>query len=172
MKSEPDASGHFGPYGGRFVSETLIAALDELRSEYPRISATPEFNRELDELLSSYAGRPTPITHAKRMSEDLGGAAVYLNGVEIALSAGWSIADVAAAIDATDAFSATVADGFLKITGLGDIVVTGDGDIPAEIGVPATTYSGAVENTLVIDFSPVVLASDFDDDIITLDDGY
>ena len=84
MKSEPDESGHFGPYGGRFVSETLIAALDELVSEYPRISATSEFNRELDELLSSYAGRPTPITHAKRMSEDLGGAAVYLKREDLA----------------------------------------------------------------------------------------
>ena len=84
MKSEPDASGHFGPYGGRFVSETLIAALDELVSEYPRITATSEFNRELDELLSSYAGRPTPITHAKRMSEDLGGAAVYLKREDLA----------------------------------------------------------------------------------------
>jgi tryptophan synthase beta chain len=84
LKSEPDEGGHFGPYGGRFVSETLIAALDELVSEYPRISATPEFNCELDELLSSYAGRPTPITHAKRMSEDLGGAAVYLKREDLA----------------------------------------------------------------------------------------
>jgi len=84
LKSEPDESGHFGPYGGRFVSETLIAALDDLVSEYPRISATPEFNHELDALLSSYAGRPTPITHAKRMSEDLGGAAVYLKREDLA----------------------------------------------------------------------------------------
>jgi len=84
LKSEPDESGHFGPYGGRFVSETLIAALDELVSEYPRITATPEFNRELDALLSSYAGRPTPITHAKRISDDLGGAAVYLKREDLA----------------------------------------------------------------------------------------
>jgi tryptophan synthase beta chain len=84
LKSEPDETGHFGPYGGRFVSETLIAALDELVLEYPRISASPEFNRELDELLSSYAGRPTPITHAKRMSDDLGGAAVYLKREDLA----------------------------------------------------------------------------------------
>jgi len=84
LKSEPDESGHFGPYGGRFVSETLIAALDELVSEYPRITATPEFNRELDELLSSYAGRPTPITHAKRISDDLGGAAIYLKREDLA----------------------------------------------------------------------------------------
>jgi len=84
LKSQPDENGHFGSYGGRFVSETLIAALDELVSEYPRISATPEFKRELDELLSSYAGRPTPITHAKRMSEELGGAEVYLKREDLA----------------------------------------------------------------------------------------
>jgi tryptophan synthase beta chain len=84
LKSEPDETGHFGPYGGRFVSETLIAALDELVLEYPRISASPEFNSELDALLSSYAGRPTPITHAKRMSDDLGGAAVYLKREDLA----------------------------------------------------------------------------------------
>jgi tryptophan synthase beta chain len=84
LKSEPDDRGHFGPYGGRFVSETLIAALDELTAEYPRITATPEFRQELDLLLSSYAGRPTPITHAARMSDDLGGAAIYLKREDLA----------------------------------------------------------------------------------------
>jgi len=84
LKSEPDARGHFGEYGGRYVSETLIAALDELAEAYPRIAATPEFRRELDELLSSYAGRPTPITFAERMTEELGGAAVYLKREDLA----------------------------------------------------------------------------------------
>jgi tryptophan synthase beta chain len=84
LKSEPDEGGHFGPYGGRFVSETLIAALDELTASYPRISGSPEFNAELDELLGSYAGRPTPITHAARMSADLGGAAIYLKREDLA----------------------------------------------------------------------------------------
>jgi len=84
LKSEPDDLGHFGPYGGRFVSETLIAALDELTVEYPRITATAEFQSELETLLTSYAGRPTPITHAARMSEDLGGAAVYLKREDLA----------------------------------------------------------------------------------------
>ncbi|MFQ5417974.1 MAG: tryptophan synthase subunit beta [Myxococcota bacterium] len=84
MKSEPDDRGRFGAFGGRFVAETLIAALDELEAAYPRICATPEFRGELDDLLSSYAGRPTPITHARRMSDDLGGAQVYLKREDLA----------------------------------------------------------------------------------------
>ena len=84
MKSEPDERGHFGPYGGRFVAETLIAALDELEAAYPRIGASAEFRRELDDLLSTYAGRPTPVTLARRMSEDLGGAAIYLKREDLA----------------------------------------------------------------------------------------
>jgi tryptophan synthase beta chain len=84
LKSEPDERGHFGPYGGRFVAETLIAALDELEAAYPRIRADAEFRRELDDLLSAYAGRPTPVTLAQRMSGDLGGAAVYLKREDLA----------------------------------------------------------------------------------------
>jgi len=84
LKSEPDERGHFGPYGGRFVPETLIAALDELEAEYPRIQASSEFRRELDGLLASYAGRPTPVTFARRMSEDLGGASIYLKREDLA----------------------------------------------------------------------------------------
>ena len=84
MKSGPDSRGRFGEYGGRYVSETLIAALDELTEAYPRISAEAEFQRELSELLSRYAGRPTPLTHAKRVSEDLGGAAIYLKREDLA----------------------------------------------------------------------------------------
>jgi len=80
----PDSRGRFGTYGGRYVSETLIAALDELTEAYPRISADPDFRAELDELLSRYAGRPTPLTFAKRTTEDLGGAAVYLKREDLA----------------------------------------------------------------------------------------
>jgi len=78
LKSEPDALGHFGEYGGRFVSETLIAALDELAAEYPRVRADAVFQRELTRLLTRYAGRPTQLTAAERMGDDLGGAAIYL----------------------------------------------------------------------------------------------
>lgn len=84
MKSEPDAQGHFGDYGGRYVPETLIAALDELRDAYPRISADASFRAELDDLLTHYAGRPTPLTFAARTTELLGGARVYLKREDLA----------------------------------------------------------------------------------------
>ena len=74
----PDASGHFGPYGGSFVAETLVAALAELRSAYENFRSDPEFLCELDDDLHHYVGRPTPLYHAKRLSAQLGGAQIYL----------------------------------------------------------------------------------------------
>ena len=84
MKSEADERGRFGQYGGRFVPETLVAALDELSEAYPRIRAEGAFVAELDELLGSYAGRPTPLTLARRVTDDLGGARVYLKREDLA----------------------------------------------------------------------------------------
>ncbi len=84
MKSLPDETGHFGPYGGRYVPETLVAALDELREAYPRICALAEFQRELSELLRTYAGRPTPLTRADRITRDLAGAKIYLKREDLA----------------------------------------------------------------------------------------
>ncbi len=84
MKSEADASGRFGEYGGRYVPETLIAALDELAGAAPRVTASEEFQRELNGLLASYAGRPTPLSFASRVSEDLGGAKIYLKREDLA----------------------------------------------------------------------------------------
>ncbi len=74
----PDAAGHFGPYGGIFVAETLMEPLDELRVAYERFIKDPEFLAELDEDLRNYVGRPSPIYHARRLSSELGGAQVYL----------------------------------------------------------------------------------------------
>ena len=74
----PDATGHFGPYGGMFVPETLVAPLHELTREYEKAQADPEFRRELKFLLEEYAGRPTPLYRAARMTERLGGAKIYL----------------------------------------------------------------------------------------------
>ncbi len=84
MKSEADARGRFGEYGGRYVPETLIAALDELVEAAPRVTASEEFQRELNGLLASYAGRPTPLSVASRISEDLGGAKIYLKREDLA----------------------------------------------------------------------------------------
>ncbi len=80
----PDEGGHFGPYGGRFVPEALIAALDELTAAHEASSRDPEFLAELDGLLTSYAGRPTPLTDAKRLSEHAGGARILLKREDLA----------------------------------------------------------------------------------------
>ena len=76
--STPDQLGNFGPYGGRFVSETLTAALDELEEMYERLRADPGFQAEFDKDLAHYVGRPSPLYHAERWSKKLGGAQVYL----------------------------------------------------------------------------------------------
>jgi tryptophan synthase beta chain len=76
--SLPDARGHFGPYGGLFVSETLMEPLEELRLAYERYMQDEDFLRELDEDLANYVGRPSPIYHARRWSRELGGAQIYL----------------------------------------------------------------------------------------------
>jgi tryptophan synthase beta chain len=73
----PDARGHFGPYGGTFVSETLMHALEELRLAYQRYKDDPEFVAEFRSELKHFVGRPSPIYHAKRWSERLGGAQIY-----------------------------------------------------------------------------------------------
>jgi tryptophan synthase beta chain len=73
----PDARGHFGPYGGTFVSETLMHALEELRQAYAHYSKDPEFIAEFRDELEHFVGRPSPIYHARRWSERLGGAQIY-----------------------------------------------------------------------------------------------
>ncbi len=78
MTSEPDRTGHFGPYGGRFVPEVLMAPVEELESAYRQAAADPAFHAELADLLANYAGRPTPLYFAKRLTETLGGAKIYL----------------------------------------------------------------------------------------------
>jgi tryptophan synthase beta chain len=78
MYDLPDDSGHFGTYGGVFVAETLIEALDELKAAYERYRKDPEFVAEFEYELKHYVGRPSPIYHARRWSEHFGGAQVYL----------------------------------------------------------------------------------------------
>jgi len=74
----PDLSGHFGPYGGRFVSETLFYALDQLQDMYSRLKSDPEFLAEIDKDLAHYVGRPSPLYFAERWTEKVGGAKLYL----------------------------------------------------------------------------------------------
>jgi tryptophan synthase beta chain len=77
-RSQPDERGHFGPYGGRFVPETLMAPLDELARAYDKAKKSRAFRKRLENLLETYAGRPTPLYFAERLSDELGGARIYL----------------------------------------------------------------------------------------------
>ncbi len=76
--SEPDEHGHWGKFGGRYVPETLVAPLEALTKEFTRARHDADFWRELDQLLRNYCGRPTPLFHARRLSEHGGGAQIYL----------------------------------------------------------------------------------------------
>ena len=75
---QPDAQGHFGAFGGVFAPETLIPAIDQLREEYTRAKADPQFRWQLEELLRTYCGRPTPLYFAERLTRQLGGPRIYL----------------------------------------------------------------------------------------------
>jgi tryptophan synthase beta chain len=80
----PDAAGHFGPFGGRYIAETLMPAILELEEAYRRIAPAPEFQRELARLLRDYVGRPTPLFLAERLTAQAGGAAIYLKREDLA----------------------------------------------------------------------------------------
>ncbi len=78
FSSFPDEQGHFGIYGGRFVSETLISALDDLAEMYERLKDDASFQAEFDKDMAHYVGRPSPLYHAERWSQEIGGAQIYL----------------------------------------------------------------------------------------------
>src|SRR6202047_1690638 len=77
-KTWPDAKGRFGPYGGRYVPETLVAPLEELERAYADARKDPGFQKEIDSLLKNFAGRPTPLQFASRLTEHLGGPRIYI----------------------------------------------------------------------------------------------
>ncbi len=78
LPNMPDARGKFGPYGGRFVPETIVPALDDVTEAFEEFRDDPAFLAEYQHLLKTYVGRPTPLSHAKRLSQHLGGAQIYL----------------------------------------------------------------------------------------------
>jgi tryptophan synthase beta chain len=84
LSAVPDARGYFGPYGGRFVPETLMAALEELERAYREAQGDPAFQVELDRFLRDYVGRPTPLTFATRLTRHCGGARIYLKREDLA----------------------------------------------------------------------------------------
>ena len=75
---QPDAKGFYGKFGGQFVPETLMTAVIELDKAYREAKEDPSFQAELDDLLKNYVGRETPLYHAKRLTDHIGGAQIYL----------------------------------------------------------------------------------------------
>ncbi|MBM4163703.1 MAG: tryptophan synthase subunit beta [Lentisphaerae bacterium] len=86
MSQQPDATGHFGPFGGRYVGETLMPALIELESAYRDARADPTFMAEYNHMLATYVGRPTPLDHAARLTVRAGGAQIWLKREDLAHS--------------------------------------------------------------------------------------
>lgn len=84
LKAFPDTNGRFGEYGGKFVSETLMPALDELEKEYKIIKKNEKFRKQINELLKNFVGRPTPLYLAERTTKDLKGAKIYLKREDLA----------------------------------------------------------------------------------------
>ena len=82
----PDAQGRFGTYGGKFVAETLMSALSELETLYKTLSVDPGFQKEFDEDLAHYVGRPSPLYEARRWSDRIGGARIFLKREDLNLS--------------------------------------------------------------------------------------
>lgn len=78
LQQLPDNKGHFGPYGGKFVSETLMSSLDDLEKQYSSLKNDSEFRREFDKDMADYVGRPSPLYFAERLTREVGGAKIYL----------------------------------------------------------------------------------------------
>src|SRR6188768_1610655 len=83
FRNQPDERGHFGQFGGRYVSETLMPLILDLEREYRAAKADPAFKAEFDDLMTHYVGRPSPLYYAERLTEHLGGAKIYLKREEL-----------------------------------------------------------------------------------------
>lgn len=135
----PNAEGHFGPYGGRFVSETLIYALDELNTIYTRLKDDPAFQAEFDKDLAHYVGRPSPLYFAERWTRELGGAQVFLKREDLNHTGAHKVNN-------------TIGQALLaKFTGKGRVIAeTGAGQhgvatatVAARLGLKCRVYMGA-----------------------------
>src|ERR1700712_3795644 len=90
----PDATGHFGPYGGRFVPEALLAAIDDLTAAFHETQADPEFRAELQRLHRDYTGRPSPLTDVPKFAEHAGGARILLKREDLNHTCSYQINNV------------------------------------------------------------------------------
>src|SRR5476651_1741561 len=137
----PDAQGHFGPYGGRYVPETLMHPLQELEAEYFRAQHDPEFQRELSYYLTEFAGRPTPLYFAERLTRELGGAKIYLKREDLLHTGSHKINNCMGQILLARRMGKTR---IIAETGAGQHGVA-TATVCARVGLPCVVYMGAVD---------------------------
>src|SRR5437868_1051469 len=137
----PDERGHFGPYGGRFVPETLMHPLQELEEEYFRAQKDPEFQRELAYYLEEFCGRPTPLYFAERLTKELGGAKIYLKREDLLHTGAHKINNCIGQILLARRMGKTR---IIAETGAGQHGV-GTATVAAMFGLKCVIYMGAVD---------------------------
>src|ERR1700760_2957373 len=140
-RSGPDRDGHFGPYGGRFVAETLMPLILEVEKAYEAAKADTAFRTELDYYLKDYVGRPSPLYYAKRMTEHFGGAKVYLKREELNHTGAHKINNCMGQILLAMRMGRTR---IIAETGAGQHGVA-TATVCARFGLPCVVYMGAVD---------------------------
>ncbi|MBD3760653.1 tryptophan synthase subunit beta [Rhizorhabdus sp.] len=141
LRSGPDESGHFGPYGGRYVSETLMPLILDLEREYRAAQADPAFKAEFDDLMTHYVGRPSPLYFAERLTEHLGGAKIYLKREELNHTGAHKINNCIGQILLARRMGKTR---IIAETGAGSHGVA-TATVAARFGLPCTIFMGAVD---------------------------
>ena len=141
MYNMPDERGHFGPYGGIFVAETLMPAITELNEAYQRYMKDPEFMAELDADLQHYVGRPSPLYYAKRWSDELGGAQIYLKREDLNHTGAHKINNTIGQILLAKRMGKTR---IIAETGAGQHGVA-TATVAARLGLECVVYMGAVD---------------------------
>src|SRR6195256_245064 len=137
----PDATGHFGPYGGRFVPETLMHPLQELEEEYYRSQHDPDFQRELEYYLKEFCGRPTPLYFAERLPKELGRAKIYLKREDLLHTGAHKINNCIGQILLAKRMGKTR---IIAETGAGQHGVA-TATVAARFGLPCVIYMGEVD---------------------------
>jgi tryptophan synthase beta chain len=141
LRTQPDARGHFGDYGGRFVAETLMPLILELEDAYRAAEADPVFQAQMDEFLRDYVGRPSPLYFAERLTEHLGGAKIYLKRDELNHTGAHKINNCMGQILLAKRMGRTR---IIAETGAGQHGVA-TATVAARFGLPCTVYMGATD---------------------------
>src|SRR5882724_4084401 len=141
IENLPDAKGHFGRFGGMFVPETLMTALLDLTAEYEKAKADPAFHTELNGLLKDYVGRPTPLYFAERLTQQLGGAKIYLKREDLNHTGAHKINNCLGQILLARRMAKTR---IIAETGAGQHGVA-TATVAARFGLPCVVYMGEVD---------------------------